>query len=160
MNERTVANVLLLRAFESTGGADWSDDDRAWATRSALQAVGADAAAEVFLAARAQAGLQRLESREPLLQRWRAARPRRSAWAGLAVAAGLVLGLLVDRIGSAQRINLLAPPIALLLVWNLAVFTMLPFSRQGGGALRRTLGGAWRRWRERWRASRGPRRPR
>lgn len=149
MNERSVADVLLLRAFESTGAAHWSDDDSAWATRSALQAVGTDAAAEPFLAARAQAGLQRLAPRDPLLQRWRAARPRRSAWAGLAVVAGLLLGLLVDRIGSAQRINLLAPPIWALLVWNLAVFALLPFSRAGGGALRRALDAAWRRWRER-----------
>ena len=146
MNERAARDVLLLRAFESTGFAHWSDDDRAWATRSALQTVGADAPAEVFLAARAQAGLGRVEPLDPLLPRWRARPAWRAGWAGLALAAGLLLGLLVDRIGSAQRINLLAPPVWALLLWNLTVYALLPFTRAGGGAVRRALAGAWRRW--------------
>jgi len=51
MNEAAAAQVLLLRAYESTGFAPWSDADRAWAGRAALQTVGADAAADEFLAA-------------------------------------------------------------------------------------------------------------
>lgn len=149
MNERAAADVLLLRAFETGGFDGWSDADRAWATRSALQAVGGDAPAEAFLAARAQAGLGRLEALDPLLPRWRALRPWRGAWPWLALAAGLLLGLLIDHIGSAQRINLLAPPVWALVAWNLAVYAALPFAPASGGALRRALAGLWRRWRAR-----------
>lgn len=149
MNERAAAEVLLLRAFEDAGLPFCGDDARRWATRSALQAVGADAPADSFLAARAHAGLGRLEAHDALLARWRQLRAWRAAWIALALAAGLLAGLLVDRIGSAQRINLLAPPVWALLAWNLAVFLALPFSG-GGGALRRTLAGAWRRAQARW----------
>lgn len=147
MNERAAGEVLLLRAFETSGFTRWSDEDRAWATRSALQAVGSDAPAEVFLAARAQAASSRLEALDPLLPRWRAARFWRGEWAWLAGAAGLLLGVLVDHIGGVQRINLLAPPVWGLLAWNLAVYAALPFTPASGGALRRALTGWWRRWR-------------
>ena len=153
MNEAAAGEVLLLRAFETTGFARWTDDDSAWASRSALQAVGAEAPAEAFLAARAQAGLRRLEPADPLLPRWRALRPWRSEWWWLAGLLGVVLGLLVDRIGSSQRINLLAPPVWALIAWNLAVYAALLFGRLFGasspGLLRRGLAAAWQRWRSR-----------
>ena len=75
MNEAAAAEVLLLRAYESTGFAGWSDADRAGASRSALQAVGSDAPAGAFLAARARAGLGRLAALDPLLPRWQALQP-------------------------------------------------------------------------------------
>ncbi len=153
MNESAAGDVLLLRAFETTGFARWTDEDRAWASRSALQAVGTEAAAEAFLAARAQAGLRRLEPLEPLLARWRTLRPWRSEWWWLAGVLGLLLGLLVDRIGSSQRINLLAPPVWALIAWNLAVYAALLLGRLFGGSspgpLRRGLSAAQRRWRSR-----------
>ncbi len=153
MNEQAAGQVLLLRAFETTGFARWTDEDRAWASRSALQAVGSEAPAEDFLAARAQAGLRRLEPLDPLLPRWRALRPWRREWWWLAGALGLLLGLLVDRIGSSQRINLLAPPVWALIAWNLAVYLALLLGRWFGasspGPLRRGLSAAWRRWRSR-----------
>jgi hypothetical protein len=151
MNEAAASRVLLLRAYESTGFAGWSDEDRAWASRSALQAVGTEAPAEAFLAARAQAGLRRLEPLDPLLPRWHALRPWRSQWWWLAGVLGLLLGLLVDRIGSAQLINLLAPPVWALIAWNLAVYAWLLLRRVLGsalpGLLRTVLGTLWRRWR-------------
>ena len=151
MNEAAAGEVLLLRAFETTGFARWTDDDRAWATRSALQAVGADAPADTFLAARAQTGLRRLEPLDPLLPRWRALRPWHSPWGWLAVVLGLVFGLLVDRIGSSQRINLLAPPVWALIAWNLAVYVALLFGavaclgRGGGAAPPACCGAGWPR---------------
>lgn len=145
MNEVAAAEVLLLRAFESTGDARWSDADRSWASHSALQAVGSDAPAEVFLAARAQAALGRLAAADPALARWRALRPWPAAWLWAVVAAAFVVGLVVDHIGSAQRINLLAPPVWALIAWNLAVYLALllrPLWAAGRpGALRRALAG-------------------
>lgn len=151
MNESAAAEVLLLRAYESTGFARWTDADRAWASRSALQAVGADATAEDFLAARAQAALGRLAPLDPLLPRWRALRPWHAAAIGLAVLLAFAAGLLVDHVGSAQHINLLAPPVWALIAWNLAVYVALLlqplFARRGG--LRRALSGLLSRWRQR-----------
>jgi hypothetical protein len=153
MNEPAAAQVLLLRAFETTGFARWTDEDRAWASRSALQAVGTEAPAEAFLAARAQAGLRRLEPLDPLLPRWRALRPWRAEWAWLALAFGLLLGLAVDRIGSAQLVNLLAPPVWALIAWNLAVYAILllrlVLGSASAGLPARLLGTLWRRWRGR-----------
>jgi hypothetical protein len=153
MNERAASDVLLLRAFETTGFSRWSDEDRAWASRSALQAVGTAAPPAAFRAARAQAGLRRLEPLDPLLPRWRALRPWRSEWWWLAGVLGLAFGLLVDQIGGSQRINLLAPPVWALIAWNLVVYAALllgrPFRAPSPGLLRGALAAAWRRWRVR-----------
>jgi hypothetical protein len=143
MNERAAHDVLLLRAFESSGFANWRDDDRAWATRSALQQVGADAPAADFLAARARAGLSRLMPQGPALPRWH------GASAGLAAALGFAFGLWVDHIGSAQRINLLAPPVWGVIAWNLAVYLLLLRPSRQPGALRRWLAQQASRWRTR-----------
>jgi hypothetical protein len=153
MNEPAAGQVLLLRAFETTDYTRWTDEDRAWASRSALQAVGTEATDEAFLTARAQAGLRRLEPLDPLLPRWRALRPWRGGWAWLAVGVGLLLGVAFDRIGSAQTINLLAPPVWALIAWNLAVYAILLLRGLLGsaapGLLCQLLGTLWQRWRAR-----------
>jgi len=159
MNETAARELLLLRAYETSGFAGWGDADREAAGRAALQAVGEGASGEDYLAARAQAGLQRLAAQDPLLPRWQALQHRRGATA-LAVsglgAAAFALGVAVDHVGSGQAINLLAPPVWALLVWNLAVYALLIVGAlrapAAPGALRRGLASAWRRWR-------GPGRP-
>ena len=140
MNEAAAADVLLLRAYERSGFAPWTEADRAAVSRSALQAVGADAPAEAFLAARAQAALPRLAKLDPQLPRWRSLAHWPAAWPWAAVALGLVAGLLADRIGSSQTINLLAPPVWAVIAWNLVVYVALAL-RLGRmpGALRRRL---------------------
>ena len=90
-----------------------------------MAAVGSDAPGEQFLAARAQLALRRLEPLDPPLARWRALRPRRIEGLLVVLALGFAAGLLFDRIGSAQRINLLAPPVWALIAWNLAVYAWL-----------------------------------
>jgi hypothetical protein len=151
MNESAAGDVLLLRAFETTGFAHCSDEERTWASRSALQAVGSNAPADAYLAARAQAGLRRLAAHDPLLARWPGMRSWRAAWLALVIALAFVVGVAVDRIGSAQTINLLAPPVWALLAWNVAVYLLLLVGALRGaaapGALRRALASTWRRWR-------------
>ena len=41
------------------------------------------------------------------------------------VVVAFVAGVVVDRIGSTQQINVLAPPVLLLVLWNLAVYAVL-----------------------------------
>ncbi|MEO5844568.1 MAG: DUF2868 domain-containing protein [Caldimonas sp.] len=127
MDERRAREVMLLEAFETAqpASASWSDDDRRWADRVALEAAPPGGAPSAFIATRAGHALQRLASREPALVRAYAL----PAWrAGAVIAIGLVafvLGIAADAIGSARLINLLAPPLWGVLVWNLVVYALL-----------------------------------
>jgi hypothetical protein len=148
MNEAAAREVVLVQAFETAHPQppSWSDDDRAWATRLALDEArpgGADA----FIARRAHHALQRLGPREPAVAEWLTRRLWRWHWVAWAVLVGLGAGLIADAIGSGQRINLLAPPLWAVLVWNVIVYVLLLghvvarlFMRKprGGGVLRLT----------------------
>ena len=131
MNEDSARVVTLLQAFETAQppSPNWSDDDRAWATRLALHdsAAGATNAndAEAFIARRAQHAMQRLAPREPAASKWLARRLWQSRWVAWALLAGLIAGMLADSIGSGQRINLLAPPLWAVLAWNAVVCVLL-----------------------------------
>jgi len=151
MDERTALDVTAMRALETgaTGARardDWTDADRAWASRAAAEVVGERATPEQFLGRRAALALERLGEREPRFVRATHALSW-PPWVGNAVIAGaFVLGIAVDRIGGAQTINLLAPPVFLLLVWNVAVYALLALAPIAGrrpaeafGALRASL---------------------
>jgi hypothetical protein len=124
MDEAAALDIVAVRAIEiaDRSRALWTDADRAWATRAAAEVVGADAKPHVFLRRRAALALERLAERSKALPRAvRALRWR--PWIGHAIVAGaLLMGLAADRVGDAQRINVLAPPVLLLVVWNLAVY--------------------------------------
>ena len=62
---------------------------------------------------------------------------------------GLGFGLLVDHIGSAQRINLLAPPVWAVIAWNLVVYAA---AVAAAAAARRCCAARWPAWASRWRA--------
>ncbi len=127
MDEFAALEVTAVRAVELRDGTRklWTDADRAWASRAAAEVVGERADAASFVARRARLALERLGERARALPRAvRALRWR--PWVGWALAfAALALGVAGDRIGGAQRINLLAPPVFALLVWNLAVYAAL-----------------------------------
>lgn len=127
MDEKSALAIAAVRAVEVADRTRslWTDDDRAWASRAAAQVVGAAAPGAAFVARRAELALERLAERTKLLPRvvrawqWR-------PWVGVVlVVLAFLLGIAGDRIGSAQRINVLAPPVLLLLVWNLAVYAIL-----------------------------------
>jgi hypothetical protein len=127
MDERAALAVTAVQAIETTDRerAVWTDADRAWASRAAAEVEGASASPAVYLARRAQLALERIGVRAPALARVvRAAHWR--PWVGVVlVVAALVVGVASDQIGSAQRINILAPPVLLLVMWNLAVYVVL-----------------------------------
>ena len=126
MNEASARETVLLQAFETVAPAspNWSEEDRAWATRLALQDAGASDA-DGFIARRAHYAMQRLAPREPAAAKWLGRRLWRARWIAWAVLAGLLLGVLADSIGSGQRINLLAPPLWAVVIWNLVVYGLL-----------------------------------
>ncbi|MEP6701882.1 MAG: DUF2868 domain-containing protein [Betaproteobacteria bacterium] len=157
MDEPSALNVVAVRAAEAASGArlPWSDADRAWASRAAAEVVGASATPDAFLARRAALALERLGDRHPALRRavdslrWR-------PWVGsVIVGTAFIVGIAGDRIGGSQHINILAPPVLVLLIWNIAVYVALVArfalhrdDRGPGGPLRqavaRIAGGAVR----------------
>jgi len=151
VDERNALAVTAVRVIETDEAArvNWSDDDRAWASRAAAEVVGERATPAAFLGRRAALALERLGEHDPRFVRavrglrWR-------GWIGVAAIVGaFVGGVAVDRIGGAQTINLLAPPLFLLLAWNLAVYAALAMApllarrRDGAPGLVRGVLVAW-----------------
>jgi hypothetical protein len=138
--------IVAARAFETADSAHvlWSDGDRAWASRAAAEVVGEGARDADFLAERARLALGRFGERFPVIPRAvRALCWRRWLASAIAVAA-FIGGLMVDRIGGGQRINVLMPPVLALLAWNLAVYLLMAarFCRRRPGE---ALPQPWRR---------------
>ena len=136
MNEADARRVLLLRAFESGPTASWSEADAAWASGEAQRQVGERASAEQFVVARAALGSVRLAERDAAVAGLLQASGGHAAWGWVVVLLGGVIGLASDAIGAGQRINILAPPLLGLLLWNLAVYLVLAMAalRPGGAA--------------------------
>jgi len=124
MDESSALKVIAVRAVETADGARtlWSDEDRAWASRAAAEVVGAEAAPEVFLARRATLAIEKLGVRQTALPRMLRALRWRPWVASTVVGFAFVLGLVLDQVDRSQRINILAPPVLGLLIWNLAVY--------------------------------------
>jgi len=139
MDERTALDVIAVRALEGAAHAqgEWNDADRAWASRAAAEVVGERATPAQFLGRRAALALERIGGRDRRFvqaARSLAWRP----WIGYAIiGVAFLFGMAVDQIGGTHTINLLAPPVFLMLVWNLAVYVLLavaPFIRRDPGA--------------------------
>ena len=125
--EAAARRVLMLRAFE-TAAADtplWTTEDRAWATRLARE-TGADKAKPApALNQRAEHAMLRLAPRDPTIAKRLARRMWSTAWVPVVLVLALAAGVAVDAIGGSQRINLLAPPVWVVIVWNLVVYLSL-----------------------------------
>lgn len=142
MNETDARNGLLIRAFETAPVSEyWGQEDRDWASRSAAQIEGEKASAEAFVSRRAALAVERLSNRQPRIATMLAAVGWNS-WIGwLLVAAALGAGFLVDAVNAEQRINILAPPILAILLWNLLVYLVL-IGQRAWQALRPATGPA------------------
>lgn len=149
MNERDALLTTAVRAAETVDGDRqiWTDDDRSWSGQAAAEALGEGVNADVFVARRAGFAIERMRTRDPAFVRvvdglrWR-------GWVGaVLMVASFVAGGLIDRIGSGQSINLLAPPVLGLLAWNLLVYLLLlvgslrPGRKHQPGPLRRAIAG-------------------
>ena len=143
MTEDEARRVLLLQAVETTTAAapapgrvpsgPWAADDRHWATQQAVATVGEDASPEGFVVARAVIAMQRLLPRDSAAQRWLSRRGWHPAWVVLALLLGLVAGVLADQLGPPQRVNLLAPAVWVVVVWNLVVYVVMWVPLPTGG---------------------------
>lgn len=148
MNERMARDVVLVRAIEATDGARdfWSDADRAWAGRTAAEIVGEKAPDDSFIGRRAALVLERLTDRFPKARALSRLPATRGVLAPVAAIAAFVIGAAGVDVGPGRMINLLAPPVLALLVWNLAVYVALLVAwaasrhhRGARGPVRRTV---------------------
>jgi hypothetical protein len=116
--------VLMLRAFETHDSASplWTAEDRAWATRLARETGTGLAEPARALAQRAAHALQRLAPRDAGVRARLAWRMGGSIWVPVVLSLAFAAGLLADSVGGNQRVNLLAPPVWAVIVWNLAVY--------------------------------------
>src|SRR5262245_24252261 len=127
MDERTAIAVSAVLAVETAdrARAEWTDADRAWASRAAAEVVGETAAPTAFVGRRAVLALERLQQRKHRVARLASAWRWRPWVGGAIVAAAFVLGAAADAVGGGQRINILYSPVAPLVLWNLAVYVVL-----------------------------------
>lgn len=142
-----VRDVMLVRAYEAPPTAPWTDADARWASEQAQRREGGDAQPAVWLQRRTALAIERLGAREPRLAALRrhALGPR--ALVPLCAALAFVAGLAGDAIGPGQTINILAPPLLVLMAWNLVVYiglTLRALDRSPrppfGGPLRALIG--------------------
>ncbi|MGY4830918.1 DUF3482 domain-containing protein [Sphaerotilaceae bacterium SBD11-9] len=133
MTEQEARQVLLLQAHEGDNrGRHWSAEDGLWATRQAAAVVGEQATPERFVVARAAIALQRLLPRDASAQRWLERRAWHPALVWLGGLAGFVAGVVVDRLGPPEHVNLLAPAVWAVVLWNLCVYVASVLHWPGG----------------------------
>jgi hypothetical protein len=144
MTDAELASVCWVRAVEQGAGegVPWSEADAAWASGEARRAVGElegeggkVAKSLAFITQRAQLAQRRLAERDVA---WKPPLQGKAPWAwrwllllGAAALAAVIVG---NVIGPSQRINLLAPPVLGLLLWNAAVYLLLLLAAARGGA--------------------------
>ncbi|MDO8298869.1 DUF2868 domain-containing protein [Lacisediminimonas sp.] len=142
MKESVARNVVLMSVIE-TSDPDrriLSDEDRHYASRSATELTNwaaseqkQDASPELFLEKRAEQVIRKVAERYPAFSLTVAPR---HAFGLIGIALPLLaflIGFLVDRIADPHRVDLLSPPLLLILCWNLVVYVgllLLPWLRR------------------------------
>jgi hypothetical protein len=144
MNEAAAREVLLIRAIETTDHEHrlLSREDREHASRAAAELARWRAAerrrpadADGFVAQRARLLLDRLGERHRALRGPERALAWRH-WIDWALPlAALGAGLLFERLADRGQVNVLAFPLLLLLLWNVAVYALVAVGA-AAGALR------------------------
>ena len=131
VTEPPLRTVLLAQAIEhaDAGRTLVGQPEIDEATRSAVAAARERGVQRVGVAdvvlERAAAIAERASGRDPAVAALRQGSPRwRWLVQGLPLAA-LLLGLAIDRIANAHRVDLLSPPLLVVLAWNLAVYLLI-----------------------------------
>jgi len=151
MNEQEARQVLLVQAYDAAPGPLWTADDARWASRLADETVANETSAERWAVARAQHALQRLRPRNPAVDTWLAHRWWRRRWLVAAATLGLIAGLAANLLGPGQRVDVLAPMLWAVVLWNLGIYALLMLNvlrvAPGlmGGHLRQLVARLWHR---------------
>ncbi len=131
MDEQAARNIVLVRAIEITDSDKQvlSDDDRTYASRSALELAHWQASEDkssvtpaLLLQKRAEQILKKIAERTPAF----AVATRATGWtlwAGWIVSvAAFLFGALADRLTDPHRVDLLSAPLLGIMLWNVAVY--------------------------------------
>jgi hypothetical protein len=154
LTELQAQRVVLVKSLEQaqdTGGR-WSASDAKEATRATNELVGKKVPFDQFLARRAEWVIEELNKRKPnekidvRLPRW----PMSAGW--LLIVMAMTVGLLTDHLATDQRVNIIAYPLLLLVLWNLLVclwsvsqwFSQLFTPKHTQGSLLLNMVGKWR----------------
>ena len=124
MTESDAKKILLTRAFEQPLTAPWTSADQTWASAETSRTLGESTSYEAWLVTRSELATARLTQRLPVLA-GALTSIGRAGWLLLLPALAFLLGLATDAVGSAQRVNILAPPLLALILWNLVVYAIL-----------------------------------
>ncbi|MBA3056410.1 MAG: DUF2868 domain-containing protein [Gammaproteobacteria bacterium] len=134
MSEQIARDILLVRAIESTDTARelLSEDDRRYATESAMKLAQWDAAdgqsaltPTLLLQRRSELLIKKMTERHPSFATF-AAHRQGVRLVGIALPAlALVAGFAIERIADPHRVDLLSAPLLLILGWNVAVYLVL-----------------------------------
>ena len=137
MNADQARQVVLVRAVEgdnwpaagpvSACSSIWSEADSQWADAEALRQLGEGSTAERFLIERSRLAAARLSDRDTTMAMLRrgGSGSGQSLAVGLLLALALIAGLATDALGPSHQVNLLAPPLLALMLWNLVVYGAL-----------------------------------
>ena len=126
MNESDARQVMLVQSLETPPGiSQWQEEDRDWASRQAVAQLGEHASSEQFIARRAELAVERLGGRTPLIARLLASVTWRNWILPALLVVAFLVGLLADAISADRQINILAPPLLVLLIWNLVVYLLI-----------------------------------
>jgi len=161
MTDTEARQALLLRAFEHPLAAPWTRDDSLAIDAEAQRQLGTGADAERYIARRAAIGLARLAPRAPAVTAALAATDAQPLWARIGLLAAALAGAAADVAGSGGRINILAPPLLALMLWNLFVYAALawralaPPQAAGGGLVSSALSRIWQAMQRRWAGAAG-----
>lgn len=127
MKELDARKVLLLQSLETIKPAHpaWSEEDAALASRSALTDLAAKENFQNYIVRRAEYAYQRIHEKEAVLANWLSVRFWHSKWILFSVPIGLLIGILINSVGSNQHINLLDPPLLAVVLWNIFTYVVL-----------------------------------
>jgi hypothetical protein len=131
VTEQQLRAVVLAQAIEQvdTEGQLVSTPEREEATRSAIAAARERGVPRVavgdIVVERAAAIAARASGRDMAVAALEQPNVRLQWLARALPVAALVSGLAIDRIANAHRVDLLSPPLLLVLAWNLAVYALL-----------------------------------
>ena len=135
MTEHDAQQVLLVRAIErQPASSTWTDEDRLHASQEALRQTGPEAERSTFVIERARLACERLIARKPALGDLLHSLQWRGWFTPVALLVALLAGALLDSAGG-DRINILNPPLLLIIAWNLFTYLVLAI-----GAIRAKLG--------------------
>ena len=131
MTEHDAQQVLLVRAIErQPASSTWTDEDRLHASQEALRQTGPEAERSAFVIERARLACERLIARKPALGDLLHSLQWRGWFTPVALLVALLAGALLDSAGG-DRINILNPPLLLIIAWNLFTYLVLAINAIG-----------------------------